>query len=99
MTVEVDRPDPFQLEEPQQRSLGFRGPILPQPVPDSIPGRGEAFLVGVGVLDDQPLEPLGMAAQDPESQRTAVVLDVEPEPGDFELSNQPSITSASRSKV
>jgi hypothetical protein len=61
-------------QERQQRRLGLGGALLPELKPDAVPGLGEALLVGVGVLHDLPLQPVGVATDDPVADRAAVVL-------------------------
>src|SRR5262249_22160340 len=45
-------------------------------------------LIGFGVLNDEPFEPLGMPTDDAESDRTAVVLNVQSEAGKADLSEK-----------
>src|SRR5262249_43963098 len=42
-----------------------------------VPCRRKADLVGIGVLNEEPFEPLGMPTDDTESDRAAVVLNVQ----------------------
>src|SRR5262249_29255538 len=46
-----------------------------------VPCRRKPDLVGMGFLNDEPSEPLGMPTDDAESDRTAVVLNVQSEAG------------------
>ena len=75
--VQVDALDGVAGEEGRQRLFGLRRSVHPQRLAEAVPRRGEAFLVGVGVLDDQPVQRLGIAADDAEADRAAIVLRVE----------------------
>jgi len=44
----------------------------------TVPSTGEAHFVGIAVLNNQPVKPIRMACHDPEADRAAVVLDVQP---------------------
>jgi hypothetical protein len=57
-------------------------------VTDAIPCGSESFLVGIGVLQDQPLHPVRLSAEDPKSDRSAVVLHVVAGAGEASLLQQ-----------
>ena len=76
MAGRVDGLHGVGLKEGHERRFRFRRPVDPKRVPDAVPSRGEAFLVRVGVLDDLPLQPLGVVGDDPVADRPAVVLHV-----------------------
>src|SRR5580704_3382632 len=57
------------------------GPILR----DTSPLCAEAFLIGIGILDDERLHPLRMRQNDAEADWPAVVMKVEAAFVDFEL--------------
>src|SRR5262249_59267602 len=64
-----------------------------------VPCGGKADLVGFGVLNDEPLEPLGMPTDDAESDRTAVVLNVQSEARKPDFPKNASMISDVLSKV
>ena len=77
------------LKEAFERCLGLGAAIDPQGVTDAVPGGGEALLVGVGVLDDLPLQPVWMGSDDAVSDRSAVILHVDAHrPGEPDLGEQ-----------
>ena len=88
MPVLVDELHAVELEERQQRRLGLGAAVDPERVADAVPGGGEALLVGVGVLDDLPLQPVRVPADDAVADRAAVVLHVEPERVEADLDEQ-----------
>jgi hypothetical protein len=57
------------------------GPILR----DTSPLRSQAFLIGIGILDDESLHPLWMRQNNAESDRPAVVMKIEDAFADLEL--------------
>ena len=74
----VDGLDGLRLQEAFQRRLGFGVAGDPEGVPDAVPGCGESFFVGVGVLDDLPLQPVGVRGDETVADGSAVVLHVDP---------------------
>ena len=70
---------PSSSRNGSERRLRLRAAVDPEGVADAVPGRGEALLVGVRVLDHLPLEPVRVTADDAVADRSAVVLQVEPE--------------------
>ena len=82
----VDGLDGLRLQEAFQRRFGRGAPIHPEGVPDAVPGCGESFFVGVGVLDDLPLQPVGVGGDETVADGPAVVLHVDPHrPGESDL--------------
>src|SRR5262249_57319311 len=59
----------------------------------------KADLVGIGFRNDEPLEPLGMPTDDAESDRTAVVLNVQSEARKPDFPKNASMISDVLSKV
>src|SRR5262249_41237170 len=57
--LQIDRPDGVAREECAERLLRARRARLPESV-EPLPRRAEPDLVGVGVLNDQPLERVGV---------------------------------------
>src|SRR5262245_31046314 len=88
VTVLVHELDAVKLEERHQRRFCFRPTILPERVTEAIPCGSESFLVGIGVLQDQPLHPVWLSAEDPKSDRSAVVLHVVARAGEASLLQQ-----------
>ena len=76
--VQVDRSDGVPLEKRTQWLLGLGGSTDPERTSKAIPRRREANLVRVRVLNDEPLQGVRIAADDPEPDRTSVILHVEP---------------------
>ena len=70
--------DGVVLQKGRQRPLRLRAAVLPQGASESVPGAGEADLIGVRVLNDQPVERFRVAHHNPEADRAAVVLNEEP---------------------
>ena len=87
----------FEREE-RIDHFGMRFRVGPVPG-DAGPLRAEAFLVGVGVLDDQRLQPLRMGQDHAKADRRAIVVKVEGVVADLELVEQLSIVWARWSKV
>src|SRR5262245_2130162 len=79
MPVQVDRLDGVGLQEGADRLLVLRAAVLPVGAAQSFPGSSEANLEGVGILDNEPLQPIRMAIEDAESDGSAIVLHVETE--------------------
>src|SRR5262245_15796464 len=79
MAVRIDRLDGLRLEEGRDRFFGLGRTTLPIVLAQSVTSGREADLKGVGILDDQPLEPFGATVENAEAHRTAVVLHVEAE--------------------
>ncbi len=72
--MEIDGADGLRAEKGVERRLGFGRATLPERAAETIPGGGEALVVGIGILDDEPLECLRAAADDAETDGPAVVL-------------------------
>jgi hypothetical protein len=74
VAVEIDALDGVEFQESHEWLFRLGRAVLPQRITEAFPGRSEAHLIGVGVLDDQPLEPIRVAREDAEAHRSAVVL-------------------------
>ena len=61
--VQIDRLDRFGREKTVERLLGLGRPVLPQRAAQPIPCGGEAYLVRIGVLDDEPLQRVRIAGR------------------------------------
>ena len=83
--MEIDALDGVQLQEGHERLFRLGCAVLPQRIAEAVPGRGEAHFIGVGVLDDQPLQPVRVAREDPKAHRPTVVLHEETEAGEVPL--------------
>jgi hypothetical protein len=79
----VDPLHAIGCEETGQGRLGFRSAILPERGPERVPDSRKALFIGVAVLVDDPLNPIGMAHRDAESHRGAIVLNEQREPPQF----------------
>jgi hypothetical protein len=77
--LRVDPPGRVRHEEVAQRCLGFRGRSEPVLLAQMVPEPAESLLVGVAVLDDEPVDALRVAGRNPKADRPAVVLDEQPE--------------------
>src|SRR6516165_9724092 len=77
----VDDLDRRGLEKRANCLFRFRAAGFPVIAAKLVPCRRKADLVGIGVLNDEPFEPLGMPTDDAESDWTAVVLNVQSEAG------------------
>ena len=77
VTGRVDGLHGLGLQERLERGLGLGAAVDPECVADAVPGLGEAFLVGVGVLDDLPLQPVRVPGDEAVADRSAVVLHVD----------------------
>ena len=71
---EIDALDAVMRVEGRKRRLGLRRAVDPQRLAERIPRRRQAVLIGVGVLDDQPIECGRVASDDAEAHRAAIVL-------------------------
>ena len=69
MAMCIDGLDGLGQQERADRLLRFGRAVLPVIAAQLIPGCSEADLIGVGILDDQPFEPFGVAANDAEADR------------------------------
>src|SRR5262245_53903472 len=76
--VQIDASNGVVPQEFHQRTLGVYRAALPKRVPKAVPRRGEAFLVGIRVLHDEPLQRFRLTPDDPEADRAAVVLNEQP---------------------
>ena len=76
--MEINAPDRVVREEGRQRLLRLCRLILPERPSKSVPRRGKPLLVGVRILDDQPIENFGMAPNDSKAHRPTVILHKEP---------------------
>ena len=79
MTRCVDSIDSGRLKEASNRLLSFGRTPFPIVGPQSAPDLRETDLVRVGVLNNQPLKPVWMFIENTETNRAAVILDVETE--------------------
>src|SRR5215813_14283001 len=77
MAVGVDELDRVGLQKGFKRLLVLRRPAFPIGAAQTVPRSGEADFVGVGVLDDQPFQPVRSPRDDTEANRTSVVLGVQ----------------------
>src|SRR5262249_18948070 len=64
-----------ELEQARHALLACRSAVFPECVAQPRPGFREAFLVRIGVLNDEPLQRIGIACNDPEAHRSTVILD------------------------
>ena len=64
------------LEKRTDGVLRLRAARLPVIAAKFVPGGRKADLIGVGILDDQPFEPLRMPTDDAKADRTTVVLNI-----------------------
>src|SRR5262245_40291776 len=81
VTVSVDQLDRVGLQECFEWLLGLGRPALPIGAAQTVPYGGKTDFVGVGVLNDQPFEPVRPPCDDAEAHRPSVVLNVESEAG------------------
>ena len=79
MAVEIDRLDRVRLQEGGDRLLVLGAAALPVRAAQAFPCGGEADLESIGVLDDQPFQPIGMLVEDAEADGPTVVLDIHAE--------------------
>src|SRR5215471_2681047 len=70
--------DGVKLKQTCNAMFRLSGAMLPECISQTTPGIGKANLIGVGVLNNQPLQSLPVTAQDSEADRAAVVLHEQP---------------------
>src|SRR5215470_8041048 len=74
VAVEVYRLYRVELEQARHSLLACWSAVFPECVAQPRPCFGEAFLVRVSVLNDEPLQRIGIACNDPEAYRSTVIL-------------------------
>src|SRR5713226_9080831 len=72
--MQVHRLDSVQLQQARDTCFCLRSPVQPKCAPQARPGRCEANLVGIRVLDDEPIQSLRMAIHNTEPDGPAVIL-------------------------
>src|SRR5215813_2930817 len=77
VAVEVYRLDGVKLKQARHSLLGLWSAVFPECVAQPGPCFREAFLVRIGVLNDEPLQRIGIACNDSEAHRASVILDEE----------------------
>src|SRR5262252_2496242 len=66
--------DGVKLKKTCNVMFRLSGAMLPKCISQTTPGIGKANFIGVGVLNNQPLQSLRVTADDSEADRAAVVL-------------------------
>jgi hypothetical protein len=74
----ADGLDGVVSQEDLERGLSFGIPVRPELAPDAVPGLGEALFVAIRLLNDLPLQPVGVLVDEAIADRTAVILHVNP---------------------
>src|SRR5215470_18870586 len=77
VAVEVYRLYRVKLKQARHTLLALWCAVFPERVAQPRPCFGEAFLVRIGVLNDEPLQRIGIACKDSEAYRPSVILDEE----------------------
>src|SRR5215469_10076741 len=75
VAVEVYRLYRVQLKQARHTLLGLWSAVFPECVAQPRPCFRKAFLVRIGVLNDEPLQRTRIACNDPEAYRSTVILD------------------------
>ena len=74
MAVEVYRLYRVKLKQASDALLALWSPIFPECVAQPCPCLREAFLIRIGVLNDKPLQCIGIACNDSEAYWASVIL-------------------------
>src|SRR5262249_8757253 len=77
VAVEVYRLDRVKLKQTCHTLLALCGAFFPECIAQPCPCSREAFLVRIGVLNDEPLQRIGTACNDSEAYRASIILDEE----------------------
>src|SRR5215470_15043376 len=77
VAVEVYRLYRVQLKQARHTLLALWSAVFPERVTQPAPRFRKAFLVRIGVLNDEPLQCIGIACNDSEAYRASVILDEE----------------------
>jgi hypothetical protein len=88
MSRGVDGLHSLGLEKRTDGVLRLRAARLPVIAAKLVPSGRKADLIGVGILNDQPFEPLRMPTDDAKADRTTVVLNVKAKSRETDLGQE-----------
>src|SRR5215469_2795654 len=78
VAVEIYGLDRLKLEQACHTLLALRSTFLPKCIAQPCPRGGEANFIRVGILNNKPLQRIGVTSNHAEADRAAVILDEEP---------------------